>query len=156
MTDNENTPDIPDMPEIPEGMPEEIKALLGAILGGDLGDKIGDDNVTVINGDDMPDEFKEALSKFADKAIKKSIDSAERKLDRFVGDFNQACTDDEDGPGMEPYQAMATLGHHVGEHSDMPRSVLSVLFGVAIGKIARMESRVMDLELELAGHPTAA
>lgn len=116
--------------------------------------------------EDMPEQVKDAIAELIgnggekieamiEKKAQKAMDSAYSQLDHYADQLRQAMSDDEDGPAMSRNAALGTFTHHLIDHSEHGRSAMGVLLGVAIYRLKEYQDKVLDLEMELAGHASS-
>jgi len=107
---------------------------------------------------DLPEEIQaqivaqigEVVSAEADKNLSK----VNAKLDKLADDFRQVRNGelDVDGRTLSKGEVLGSFTHWLAEHSDMTRTSMAVMLAVAISRLGEYQDKVLDLELQLAGH----
>jgi len=107
---------------------------------------------------DMPEEVKEQvmerLAEVIDLEADKRLKKVNSQLDKYADDFRQVLAGemDDEVRALSYPEAVGSFTHWLAEHSDLTRSSMAVLLGVAVGRVAEYQDKVLDLELKLAGH----
>jgi hypothetical protein len=167
--DQDPVAEVPSEPTPETDAESSVKNLMEALLGslGNDGDEI---KPIIVDPSDpesiekglagLPQEIKDAISDMihnqAEKVMKRMISESQQRLDQFADDIRKITDpagmkcEHHEGEHHDPIsrdRAIVSFIEWLAEGSDISRTSLATLLGVAVGRMSEYQDTILELEL---------